>query len=285
MISYILNFFKPKKENIKTVASKTVYEDNDIKITSQLLVNTSSKKYDKNKLLNILNEQIGYTPEICNYEVNAICPYCKNDLNKKPTRRIKCKQCDNFILVRTHYETKEKVLLTETESDTFEAKAKVHYFKKDIKRSIISTFTAELDKNINLREHLLIKLEIAKIEWQWGIYCIMLRNLSDLDFLENKKFDSLKKRLEVIYLGVNKPHNRSSYIIENNLQKKYPAFTPYDDSVVSEYWVANIKNLANELNITSIEEIFIQHNESVYSNLKIVPHTPSVIWNRIKKHF
>ncbi len=54
-----------------------------------------------------------YKKEIGNIE--AICPYCNKELEKKPGRKKKCPFCGNFIYVRTRPYDSEKVLVTETQ--------------------------------------------------------------------------------------------------------------------------------------------------------------------------
>jgi len=48
------------------------------------------------------------------------CPYCKQKLEKIPSRKTKCKFCSEFIFVRTIPPKMEKVLIKEDEIDKIE---------------------------------------------------------------------------------------------------------------------------------------------------------------------
>lgn len=41
------------------------------------------------------------------------CAYCKIELPKKPLKKTKCKNCGKYIYVRTHPDTRKKILVTE----------------------------------------------------------------------------------------------------------------------------------------------------------------------------
>ncbi len=49
--------------------------------------------------------------------IEAICPYCGNRLDRKPGRKKKCPHCDNFIHVRTRPLDNQKVLVTEKQME------------------------------------------------------------------------------------------------------------------------------------------------------------------------
>ncbi len=287
MFSFITNLFNNKHSGVKVEKSnkKTIYKNNDLKITSELVITTSTKKYDKDKLLATLNKQINYTHKPCNYEVDAICPNCNISLPKKPVRKIKCKSCNQYIYIRTHFETKDKILLSEEQLEKYEIEANKHYANNDIKRRLISSFSDVLDEDKNLRSHLNKELQKYKKEWQFGLYRNTLHSLSNLDMLEDKKLDALKKDLTIIYLDINNPRNVGNYVVENNLQKEYPPFKPFDDKCLSAYWLNRIEDKAKELNITDIGKLFIEHNNKVFEDLKVIPHKPEFIWKRIETKF
>ena len=49
--------------------------------------------------------------------LDAVCPYCGNQLAKKPGRKAKCPHCANFIHVRTRPLDNQKVLVTEQQME------------------------------------------------------------------------------------------------------------------------------------------------------------------------
>lgn len=279
MFSSMFNAFRKKPEK------KSTPIDSSIKITAELVVPTETKKYDKKKLQATLDNQINIRQEPNIYQTNAICPNCNTNLDKKPARKAKCKSCKEYIIVRTHYKTKEKILLKESQIEEYERKASIFYKKNDIKRNLLSHYTNELDKDINLKEYLNKNILKSRREWKWGLYTITIKTLGDIDFLEDNKLDALKKYLEVIYYNVNNPSNVGKYAIENNLTNKYPPFKPFDTRAVSGYWIDFILELSNDLSITDIKKVFIEHNNIKYKELKVIPHKPEVIWNKIEDKF
>lgn len=55
------------------------------------------------------------------------CPYCGYKITPIPTRKKKCPSCDKDMVVRTHYKTKKKVLLTEDQVVKFDLEKEKHY--------------------------------------------------------------------------------------------------------------------------------------------------------------
>lgn len=276
------NFFKhedkPKYQQIIPLGIVPKSEPKD-------LVRSQKQEIDIAQILSTLNKQINYVPEQCNYEVNAVCPNCNKSLPKKPGRKTKCKNCQEFIFVRTHFETKEKILLSEKQLNEYEPQAKKYYDNNDIKRRLIASFETVLYEGKNLRTHLNKELEKKKKEWMWGQYRNIIHSLSTLDELEKKYADSFSKTLECIYLDINNPCNVGKYVIDNNMQEEFPPFKPFDNTPISPYWIERIKNQKEELNLTSIKDVFIEHNTKVFNDLKIVPHEPEIIWEKIKDQF
>jgi hypothetical protein len=51
-------------------------------------------------------------------------------MDKMPTRKQKCKSCDKEYLVRTHYFTKEKIILTDKEAISYDREKEKYYTDK-----------------------------------------------------------------------------------------------------------------------------------------------------------
>jgi hypothetical protein len=62
----------------------------------------------------------------------ANCPYCSCELDKFPTRKQKCKSCGNEFLVRTHYLTKDKIVLTEKDASKYDVEKEKYYTDKSL---------------------------------------------------------------------------------------------------------------------------------------------------------
>jgi hypothetical protein len=72
-------------------------------------------------------------------QLSAQCPYCGHDIIPVPTRRKKCPNCDMGIIVRTHYETKMKLLLTEAQVDKFDIDKEKYYAVTSFLRGLEQT--------------------------------------------------------------------------------------------------------------------------------------------------
>jgi transposase-like protein len=62
----------------------------------------------------------------------AHCPYCSFELEKIPTRRQKCKSCGNEYVVRTHYITKDKIVLKEKDAEIYDTEKDKYYLDKSL---------------------------------------------------------------------------------------------------------------------------------------------------------
>lgn len=65
-------------------------------------------------------------------DITAICPHCSKSLDKFPARKQKCPHCGNVFVVRTHYITHNKILLTETDAVRFDAEKDKYYLDKSL---------------------------------------------------------------------------------------------------------------------------------------------------------
>ncbi len=57
----------------------------------------------------------------------ANCPHCGHEITPVPTRKKKCPNCDKDMVVRTHYKTKKKILLTEAQVGQFDIEKEKYY--------------------------------------------------------------------------------------------------------------------------------------------------------------
>jgi RecB family exonuclease len=55
------------------------------------------------------------------------CPYCEAELTPRPGQKKKCSHCSQLIIVRTHFKTKEKILLTEVQAAQFDIEKEKYY--------------------------------------------------------------------------------------------------------------------------------------------------------------
>jgi DNA-directed RNA polymerase subunit RPC12/RpoP len=53
--------------------------------------------------------------------LDNVCPYCEEELAKKPERKTACPHCGNYIFVRSRPFDRQRVLLTEAQTNQVEA--------------------------------------------------------------------------------------------------------------------------------------------------------------------
>ena len=80
------------------------------------------------------------------------CPNCHAKLEKIPTRKTKCKSCSRDFYVRTHFSTKEKILLSESQKNKYELQATEYYFEKEWIRKLSYIGITEYDIEENRKE-------------------------------------------------------------------------------------------------------------------------------------
>ena len=68
----------------------------------------------------------------------ALCPYCRVELRKRPQRKTKCPGCGNSIMVRTEPATGERVGLTEAEAARIDSVHAAQYALRYLERQVES---------------------------------------------------------------------------------------------------------------------------------------------------
>jgi len=91
-------------------------------------------------------------PVVSKEPLKANCPYCSIELNKFPTRKQKCKSCGKEFIVRTHYLTKQKLVLTEKDAAKYDVEKENYYTDKSLidgLKNYIGVDAKQVDKLVN----------------------------------------------------------------------------------------------------------------------------------------
>lgn len=186
-----------------------------IYFSNKYLNKKNKERLEQTQLKNKLENKIGIE--------TANCPYCGIDLPKFPQRKTKCKNCDNFIYVRTRPSDKKKILLTEDEINRIEynsASGLVIDATKEM-NAVISYFRENYNKFCNYEEILSIpesdRLPILEFIWSRWAYHDVSKELI-------KQYPNYDKD-DLIYI----------YRKENARLYEY------------EKWVENKKNFGNDV--------------------------------------
>jgi len=225
--------------------------------------------------------------------VDAVCPYCNNTLEKKPGRKKKCPSCNNFIYVRTRPKDGKKVLVTKDQTELLKEQwsivngthAEFLENKRIIeneRRFLAKKFGREPSEN-DIRWSLLNKeLMTHANNANWGLYRNAKFQMAEILRAESKTSPALAIYLEVLYLDVNGPNNISG-IRDRALLKEFPPFNE-KDAFLAPGVLSKVVDLIQELNLDDkgTKAIFNEIAERNFSNLRL-PVTPEQGWRKIKK--
>ena len=237
------------------------------------------------------------TPNECNYmedigSTEKNCPYCGVTLAKFPGQKTKCKECQNYIYVRTRPSDMQRILVKENElvrveelwaikngtHKDFLYKRKKYNDEREFLRVKLNREPTDSDIQVSLLQKQL--REHAK-NGDWGLYRNSKMSIAKLFFKAKNYEAAFKEYLEVQFLDLNGPNNA---IKMNGVPLKgCPAFTP-DAAFIAPGIVYEIERIVNKLNldIASIEDEFLSYSEILRRELNL-PLTAEAAWNKLKK--
>jgi len=228
------------------------------------------------------------------------CPYCKEKLDKIPTRKKKCPNCKKFIFSRTRPSDRKKILVTEKQKKEVEAQwVLYHEIKKEAdlmedpdfasaKKELTIQFGKEPFMNdVKWRVFNQRIVEYASKK-QWGFYRNNKLDIALLLQKENKSKQALNTLFEVIYLDINGCHNigtidgkiLSQKEMDNyNIKEFYPK-----SAFIAPRVIKSIQDLISELKLSmkQTEEMFCSINKKM-KPVKNMPITEEKAWGKILK--
>lgn len=118
-------------------------------------------------------------------EHEAQCPYCKNALIKFPSRKTKCRHCNNYIFVRKLNDSRFKSLVTEAQAQEIDIEREKDYLKyrgfHDLEK-----FGVTKDEFIKRKEEHYLKygIENNNNDVVWSLFNdLLIRNANNVDTL------------------------------------------------------------------------------------------------------
>jgi hypothetical protein len=117
------------------------------------------------------------------------CPYCKNKLDKIPTRKFKCIFCGEYIYIRTRPFDRKKVLVTEVQIEEIEKQWNIYTDEKKIEERNIDLM--KRPKYIYAKKELTSKFgkEPDMIDVIWEVY-----NIESTEFISKKQWSNLEQK-------------------------------------------------------------------------------------------
>ena len=260
--------------------SRKLSQDN-----SNIIISAKSKR-----------KRAGKLPQIGNVE--AICPYCSQLLEKKPGRKKKCPHCGEFIYVRTRPSDNQKILVTEEQTEMIEEQwsivngtHKEYIAQKENERRVIEKEKRALEKRFgrepsenDIQWSLLNKdLLIHSKNHDWGLFRNTKFSMGEMLRQESKAKQALSLYFEVCYLDLNGPNNMGG-ITDKELVKEFPAWNPKGDGMLAPGIIDRILKIINKLELDRVKshELFISNANKLHKNLKL-PVLPQTAWNKLVK--
>lgn len=226
-------------------------------------------------------------------ETQAICPYCRTPLNKKPGAKKKCPHCGNFIYVRTRPHDQQKILVKESELPQVEYLWSVRSVLNDIEVYGETNVYLETENRLKTQWHQQPSLQ--DVVWHTGMMMAM-QHASNLDFglyrnAKSRTADYLERlkdyrralilNLEVCYIDLNGPENCGGW--SSSMLKEYPVFSLRFTELAPGI-IQRIKTIMEIQNVSldEVKEIFLHYSEAYYRDTK-TPVPPLVAWASLEK--
>jgi hypothetical protein len=231
--------------------------------------------------------QVSSLPEIGTTQ--SVCPYCGTVLAKKPQRKTKCKDCGNYIYVRTRPSDNQPVSLTEEQVDQIEEQWSIvngvheewlaeRKDYEDTKARLTVKYGREPGKN-DIRWNQLSNASLRHAQQRdWGLYRNDRLEMAELLRKEDKHENALAAYLEVCYLDANGPRNVSGYPASPD----YPPFSS-DQAFLAPGVIAQVDVMADKLGygLAQITEAFM-YTATIYHHSLRLPVTPDEAWEKLR---
>lgn len=227
-------------------------------------------------------------------ERKAECPYCHTVLYKIPSRKTECHSCGKYMHVRTESKNYIRSIVTEAEAEKINEDWSIVNGTHDV--YIAEKMQTEREKEI-LRKKFGKEPSISDVEWSilnknlvkdaqcrnWGFYRNTRFEMAEILRREMKLEDALQTYLEICYLDLNGPNNRSG--MDKELLKEFPAFDP-EMALLAPAVIDRIRRLIKKLKIdkNKAKSIFIDHNLRIKKSLKLSVSVESC-WQSMAKEF
>jgi hypothetical protein len=223
-------------------------------------------------------------------QLDDICPYCGQALNKRPTKRTLCLNCQNFIYVKIRPIDHQEVLVTKEQEELL--KKEWHSFPR-----------ARISPSLNRQEMEKCREQLAKkfrkspseqdVAWaclnneamnharerNWGLFRNTRLSMAALLEKYQQPAEALKYYIEICYLDLNGPQNTGG-LKDHNLRASLDIrdFNT-EGGLLASAVVGKVLEiiLTLKLNEGQVLQQFMQVANRNHTNLKL-PVSPEKAW-------
>ncbi len=225
--------------------------------------------------------------------VEPVCPYCNQQLPRRPGKKCKCPHCGSFIYVRTRPSDRKQVLVTEEQAGRIEEQWSIvngthREFlaakrRREAERVIVRRALGREPTEADVTWGLLNKRLVAHAQDEdWASYSSAKLEMGELLQKEGKLEKALQAYLEVCYLDLNGPSNVSAYRRDRELLRKYPAFDPRGQGFLAPEVLRRIGRIMRKLerDAAVLQETFEQAAGRLERPLRLPLAVPQA-WKKI----
>ena len=227
--------------------------------------------------------------------IDPVCPYCNQMLDKKPGRKKKCPHCSNFIYVRTRPSDEQQVLVTKEQAEKIEEQWSImngthEYYlaakqKFQNERNALQERFGHPPSDNDVRWSMLNKDMIEHARHRdWGLFRNAKFDMAEILRREDRLMGAMELYLEICYLDLNGPNNMGG-ITEQDILREFPPWDPKGPAAdIAPGIIARICRIIKETKTdrNRIEEIYQNRALSLYKSL-CLPVSPSVAWQQISE--
>lgn len=219
------------------------------------------------------------------YFNEGVCPYCGNQLKKRPLQRGECDHCDHTILVKNSVFTGQKLMLTENEYNQMVDIRKERIYRNWVKTMLsregidISEF-AKITKNRNLNiEESLLEMVSERAHKHYrdsnmGLYRNSLLNLGNIYERMGQLENALDKYLLVCYYdlrgcmnGTRECNKELAFLAPAVLTwiGKLGEALKLSSEQIKEKYQAVVRQLEEDINTSVIDDTWSELEEALYN--------------------
>jgi DNA-directed RNA polymerase subunit RPC12/RpoP len=218
------------------------------------------------------------------------CPYCGVVLERMPKRKTRCRDCGQYIFVRTRPQDRQKVLLRESELAELErqwvedAEKKPHIRPRpvEVREKVVEALTQQFgrapsDSDVLWRIFNEERLQYSSSE-SWGLYTQVNFEMGELLMSEGKPEAALAQYINAYILISNGPMNIDRELVQSGYARFSGEGPPAPNYVKRIDQMLKQSALPNE----KFKDLFFSSAQLLQRDLQL-PLSPEASWDQLPK--